>query len=94
MKRKFKSNAVIALACFLFLSLLLSIGLFDTINTKLTVGLYGGSTPLSNIVIVSINDKSLQDIGWWPWDRNVFAKLVNKTSEAKIVVIDVAFFKD
>lgn len=45
------------------------------------------------IVILAIDDKSLEEIGQWPWARDVHAKLVNTLSLGKPAVIgfDVTF---
>jgi adenylate cyclase len=93
MMKKKVAVASIALLCFLFLSLLYGLHFFQTINTRLTDPLYGGATPLSNIVIIAIDDKSLQEIGRWPWDRIQFARLFEKTKDARVVGVDVAFFE-
>ncbi len=47
------------------------------------------------VVIVGIDDKSLQSIGAWPWDRKNFAELTKKLDEygAKVVVYDVLFLE-
>ena len=45
------------------------------------------------IVIVAIDESSLNSIGRWPWPRSVHANLINKLSDhqAKAVLIDVIF---
>jgi len=56
--------------------------------------LYSARTPLSEIVIVAIDDRSLQSIGRWPWDRAVFAELIDgPLSSAKVIGVDVSFFE-
>ncbi|WFL77068.1 CHASE2 and HATPase_c domain-containing protein [Altererythrobacter arenosus] len=49
-----------------------------------------GSAP-DDIVLVTIDDRSLADIGTWPWDREIFAQLVDAvaTAEPEIVVFDI-----
>ncbi|MBN1645372.1 adenylate/guanylate cyclase domain-containing protein [Candidatus Woesearchaeota archaeon] len=93
MKITLKNCIIIAVICFLILSLLFYIGFFSNIQLKLADTLYGGKTPLDSIVLVTIDDKSLQEIGRWPWDREIFAKTIEKTSQAKVIGIDVAFFE-
>ncbi len=46
-----------------------------------------------DIVIVAIDDKSIQAIGQWPWRREVFAELLQKLAQVKpkAVGIDVMF---
>lgn len=47
----------------------------------------------SRIAILAVDDQSLEDIGQWPWERDVHAELVNKLSEGKPAVIgfDITF---
>ncbi len=67
-------------------------GMFSTLQFRLHDPLYGRSSePLKNIIILAIDDASLQEIGRWPWDRKVFADLLSKLSEAKVVGIDIIF---
>lgn len=93
MNKKLAASVIIALACFMVLSGLYTIGFFSTINTKLTDNLYGGNIPLDNIVIIAIDDKSIQELGRWPWDRGRFVSLLDKLHDARAVGIDVAFFE-
>ncbi len=49
--------------------------------------------PAKDIVIVAIDEKSIGEIGRWPWGRDVMAALINAISEAKprVIGIDVMF---
>src|SRR3989344_2387897 len=84
---------IIILIIILILSVSLSIGFFQKWNLRLTDTLYSEKTPLSNIIILSIDDKSIQALGRFPWDRKVFADLFNKLSlkQPAVVGIDVVF---
>ncbi len=84
----------ISLACALVFSLLFYFGFYSNIQLKLSDNLYGGRNALDSIVIVAIDDKSLQEIGRWPWNRENFAEVVNFLNESKVVGIDVAFFEE
>jgi len=46
-----------------------------------------------NIVIVTIDDKSIQQFGQWPWNRELHAQMIEKleNSEAKAIGYDVTF---
>ncbi|MBW2994171.1 adenylate/guanylate cyclase domain-containing protein, partial [Candidatus Woesearchaeota archaeon] len=90
---KIKNCILIAVICSFILSLMLFLGLFSNIQLKLSDNLYGGKTALDGIVIVAIDDDSLQEIGRWPWDRDVFAKTVENLNSSKAIGIDVAFFE-
>lgn len=60
--------------------------LFDLIRT---------TEPRSEVVIVGIDDASLQEFGAWPWNRSVFADLTKALDEAgaRVIVYDVLFFE-
>jgi adenylate cyclase len=47
------------------------------------------------IVVLGIDDKSLEDIGAWPWDRSVFAQIIDKLNAAgaRTIGIDVLFLE-
>ncbi len=53
------------------------------------------NTPHPNIVILAVDNKSLQAIGRWPWDRKVHAQIVTALSMAhpRVIVYDVNFFE-
>jgi len=88
-----KLAIIVALAAGIFLTLLAHANIFYTWNLGLTDALYGGAPSLKDISIIKIDDKSLQDIGRWPWKRTVFADLLNFTKNASVVSFDIAFFE-
>lgn len=47
--------------------------------------------PLSQVVIVAIDEESINEIGQWPWPRAVFALAIQKLQSAKAIGIDVNF---
>lgn len=91
--KKFYYSLGSGIAAAVFLSLLFYAGVFSNINVRLTDNLYGGGAPLGDIVLIGIDDKSLQEIGRWPWERTVFADIVEKLGDAHVVGIDVGFFE-
>lgn len=44
-----------------------------------------------DIVIVAIDDQSLQALGRWPWPRSVHGKLLDRLIDAKGVLLDIVF---
>jgi len=53
-----------------------------------------GAMPASDdVVIVTIDEKSIQTIGRWSWDRNVFAELLYTLTDAEpsVIAFDVIF---
>jgi adenylate cyclase len=55
--------------------------------------LHGKGEPLKEVVIVGIDDKSLEKIGRWPWDRSRVASMIDSLKDmgAKTIVMDIIF---
>jgi adenylate cyclase len=92
-KNLINSKIAIFSALIIIITLLISVNAFSNIRPDITDNLYGNQEPLDNILIIKIDDPSLQKIGRWPWDRVVFASLLEKTKDAKVIGIDVSFFE-
>lgn len=83
---------LISITCLLFLFAIsqrgedLSQQFIDTIRT---------TKNRNEVIIIGIDDKSLQSIGAWPFDRKVFANLTKKldAGEAKAIVYDILFLE-
>ncbi|MEK6874495.1 MAG: adenylate/guanylate cyclase domain-containing protein [Nanoarchaeota archaeon] len=73
------------------LSLLYMFGAFESLSQRMHDPLFGEEQPLPNIIILSIDDTSLQEIGRWPWNRSVFAELLTHLRTARAVGFDVMF---
>lgn len=75
-----------------FYSLLLLSGFFRTWQERSSDSLFLPRKPLSDIVIIAIDDTSIQKIGRWPWNRSVHAQLLNILGTNPAVVgYDVSF---
>lgn len=94
-KKRLFNSVLIASFCAFIISILFLAGFLSNAQLSLSDNLHGGDIPLNTIKIVAIDDHSLQEIGRWPWSRQVFAKLVDTLSDsgAEIIGIDVAFFE-
>ncbi len=47
--------------------------------------------PDTRIVIIAIDDSSIEDIGYWPWRRATHARLLDRLKDARVVAFDVLF---
>lgn len=47
--------------------------------------------PSSKLIIVAVDEKSVNNMGRWPWSRNVIGKLIGRLQEARIVALDILF---
>jgi adenylate cyclase len=103
-----KNKLLFYIIPFLSTFLFVTLQLFDpdTIREKIEGRLYDlrlnvkeiiERKPLSqNIIIVSVDEKSIREIGRWPWSREVIAELINKISEGqpKVIGIDIMFSEE
>lgn len=53
----------------------------------------GVEQPSGDVVVILVDDKSIGEIGRWPWSRSVFAGMVDKLAAAgaRLVAIDMLF---
>ena len=93
LNEKLKICLVTAIAVSFILSLLFSSGFLHRQSLHSSDLFYSEGKPFSEIVIIAIDDKSIQEIGRWPWNREVFANAIEKTKEAKVIGVDVSFFE-
>lgn len=82
---------VLVLSFFIF-----SIPYFDDLNKLFVDRLHGRIEAREDVLLVSIDDLSLSELGAWPWSRSIFAEVLHKLdeAEAKVVGIDVLFIED
>jgi putative nucleotidyltransferase with HDIG domain len=51
----------------------------------------GESSGASDIVLITIEEKSLEELGRWPWPRNYHANLIDRLKSADTVMVDILF---
>ena len=93
MKNKLLFCLISALVISILLSGLFLSGFMKTQSDALSDKLYSESKAFGDIVIVAIDDKSIQAIGRWPWSRSVFAEALDKFKDARAIGIDVSFLE-
>ena len=47
--------------------------------------------PTDEVIIIAIDEKSINKLGRWPWSRTTIAKLVEKLAPAKVTALDIVF---
>jgi adenylate cyclase len=97
MSKFFKNKLVRTLIISMFISVVLTIlllnGLLNTWEYKVSDALYRPSKTLDDILIIGIDDKSLQELGRWPWPRDYFTKVIENINKSAVIGIDVSFFE-
>lgn len=88
-----KRNLLAYFAILVVFFLLIFFNSFSHFQNALSDGLHGKGKPLENIVIIKIDDRSINEIGRWPWERDIFSSLLLKAKDAKVIGVDVSFFE-
>ncbi|MFA5946592.1 MAG: adenylate/guanylate cyclase domain-containing protein [Patescibacteria group bacterium] len=85
--------ALFGLVCVLTLGLLDSANYFAVADSRLTDRLIVSHPETTGIVIVAIDNKSIQEFGVWPWPRSIHAQLIDflRQTAARNVGYDVTF---
>ncbi len=94
---KAKRHRVICLGLGFFLAVILSLffagGFFSSAQLRFSDKLFVPKPVSPEILIVAIDDASIQAIGRWPWDRKIHAQFLNRLVDNKprVIGLDVAF---
>ena len=91
-KHLFQKVSVFLVLFFLFFILII-FEAFSNIQSNITDKLHGGGNVLDNIIIIKIDDQSINEIGQWPWNRDVFAQILSKTKNADVIGMDLSLFE-
>ena len=68
--------------------------LFTVLDLKVQDAFFvmrGNSSPPSDVVIVAVDEKSINHIGRWPWSRESTALLVKALKPARVAAYDIVF---
>lgn len=93
LKNKLVICIISAILVTLILSMLLNAGFLSIQSTRMSDLLYNEQKPFNDIVIIAIDDQSINEIGRWPWSRAVFAEALENLKSAEIIGVDVSFFE-
>ena len=90
-----KSPYLFNVVLVVLVSLLLGIPFLNQLNNIFLDRLQGSIELREEIIIIGIDDKSLNEIGAWPWTRDVFADFITKLNETdpKLAAMDILFFE-
>ena len=91
LKNKLTKTLFISLIISTVVSLLMVVGFLGTWQTKISDAFYFPSNTLDDIIIVAIDDDSLEELGLLPWPRSYYAKVVNQINQSSVIGIDIIF---
>ncbi len=84
-------GAAIIVGTSVLLTAMYLVGVWRLFQEQLTDRFFSESAPQTEIVLIAIDDESIESIGQWPWKREVFARALLDLANAKAVGIDVSF---
>jgi len=82
---------ILAFVVFLAVAFAYYFKVFETIQERMNDRFFLKRDASPNIIIIAIDDVSIEAIGKWPWPRKIFAELVGKLQDARTIAIDVSF---
>jgi class 3 adenylate cyclase/CHASE2 domain-containing sensor protein len=98
-KNKVVSGIFIGVALSIFFSILVLVNPFEKLHLKLSDSLYDNQNPSDEIIIISIDEKSVQSkpegLGSFSqWSRSNYTDLLNvlNNQEASVIALDIIFF--
>jgi len=91
LKNKLAKTLFVALIISSAVSLLMVVGFLGTWEIKISDAFYSPSNTLDDIVIVAIDDDSLEELGLLPWPRSYYAKVINQINQSSVIGIDIIF---
>ena len=95
MKLKLLHGLIIGFCTATFFSIIYALGFFGTWQDLASDKIFPSRPVSNNIVIIEIDNASIEELGRWPWSRSVFAQLLSNISKANpdAIGIDVAFLE-
>jgi adenylate cyclase len=84
----------IPVVLFLIVELLVIAGLFTRVELKIYDSWFrmsGAKDPGEQVVVIAVDDYSIEQIGPLAWPRSVHAELLDKLSQARVVTFDLTF---
>ncbi len=92
MPKKYIHALLIGVVFSVSFSLLFYLHYFESWQLRFSDSFFQSRPPNKNIAIIAIDDRSIQAIGRWPWDRSVHAKLIEYLGNVpKVIGYDVSF---
>ena len=88
-KKRFRRTLFISIIVSFVVSVLIFTGFLNTWEARVSDALYTPSNTMNDIVIIAIDDNSLQDLGRWPWSRDYFAKVIDYLNQSRVIGVDI-----
>ncbi len=93
LNKRLTKTLLVSIIVAVIATMLLFAGFLNTWESKISDAFYSPSHTLDEIVIIAIDDQSLQDLGRWPWPREYFADVITIVNKSAVIGIDISFFE-
>jgi len=91
LKNRFTKSLFVSVIISIFVVMLMIAGFLGTWETKISDAFYSPSKTLDDIIIVSIDDDSIRELGLLPWPRSYYANVINQINQSSVIGIDIIF---
>lgn len=91
LKNKLAKTLLLSLFISILAIMLFFSGFLSAWEYKVSDSFYYPSETDKNIVIVEIDDKSLDELGLWPWPRDYVANVIEYLNQSKVIAVDITF---
>ncbi len=90
-KKKIIKTLFVSLLISVIVTILLFSGFLNTWESKISDSFYYPGNPLSDIIIVEIDDESIYKLGEWPLSRDHYATVIENLNGSKVIGMDIIF---
>ena len=89
-KNKLIKTLLVSFFIAVIVAMLMSVGFLNTWESKFSDAFYYPGNPLPEIIIVEIDEKTVNELGW-PFSRDHYATVIENLNGSEVIGIDVLF---
>ena len=91
LKNKLTKTLLVSIFISAIVTMLMLAGFLNTWESKVSDAFYVPSNTLDDIVIVAIDDYSINELGILPWPRDHYARVIENLNQSSVIGIDIIF---
>jgi len=91
MKQRVITSCILIVLVAMLVGIAYSFSFFDTFQEKINDRFFVKEIPVGNIVLIAIDDRSINELGQWPWPRALFVGAIQKLQNTKVIGFDINF---
>jgi len=91
LKNKLAKTLLVSFLIAVIITMLMLVGFLNTWESKASDAFYYPSNPDDKIIIVEIDDDSIDMLGGWPFSRDKYARVIENLNQCEVIGIDILF---